>query len=112
MVMERVEELRMDDFLKYTGKDILDMTDEEFVRELLGDEANKDEAPKPVDFDKINEEYQEGRGSYRDFEMGEDKMKEDMTDEEFEKFLDEKFPDYPKDTPDAFKKIGVENWWW
>lgn len=101
----------MDNFLKYTGKDILDLTDEEFVRALLGYGA-KDKELKPVDFDQLHEEYQKGRESYHDFELGGDEMKlEDMTDEEFQKFLDEKFPDYPKDTPDGFRKIGFENYW-
>jgi hypothetical protein len=96
--------------IEYTGKDILDLTDEEFARELLGDDGAKDEELKPVDFDRLDEEYQKGRKCYRDFELGADED-EEMTKEEFENFLDEKFPDYPRDNPDAFEKIGVENYW-
>ncbi len=89
------------EFTDYQGKDAVELTNQESKLVLLDDSARSTTPlppPEPQNLEEVEEDL--------------DWSLKDMTQEEFEAFLDKEFPDYPKDTPEAFKKIGAENWWW
>jgi hypothetical protein len=92
--------------IEYKAKDISGLTDKEFGLALPGDTALGIPPLTPPEL-QADTQYQDRE------EQGEAEYQEeaDMTDEEFEKFLIEKFPDYPRGTLEVFEKIGVENWW-
>lgn len=94
------------DFVEYKGKDFSELTDKEFEQVLLGDAANGIPPltpPEPQADTKCQDRDEQGEAECQE--------EAEINDEELEAFLDKEFPDYPRDVPEAFKKIGVQNWW-